>query len=108
MALLASQLADLSERLDAWLDGSPRYQVCGQVERAVGLLLEASGLSLPVGARCQLELPQGRVAAEVVGFSAQRSFLMALTPPHGVYPGVRVVPAGEPFMKVILPVCDGK
>ena len=95
MAQLASQLTSLSSRLEGCLENTARYQLCGRVERAVGLLLEASGLSLPVGSRCMIELPQGRVPADVVGFSSDRCYLMPLTPPHGVYPGARVLPAGE-------------
>ncbi|MEZ5560820.1 MAG: FliI/YscN family ATPase [Pseudomonadales bacterium] len=92
VALIASRLADLGGRFDAWAENRPGFRVCGRVERAVGVLLEASGLSLPVGSRCQLELPHARVPAEVVGFSGERSYLMPLASSSGVYPGVRVQP----------------
>lgn len=95
MALLASRLTDLSRRFDQFAEGSARFAVCGRVERAVGLLLEASGVRQPVGSRCLLELPQGRMPAEVVGFAGERSYLMPLAPPAGVFPGVRVVPTQD-------------
>jgi flagellum-specific ATP synthase len=95
MAQLAARLAALTQRFDGFAETHPRYTVCGRVERAVGLLLEASGVRQPVGSRCVLELPQGRLPAEVVGFSGERSYLMPLAPPAGVFPGVRVVPCQD-------------
>ena len=93
MAQLAARLAAIGPRFERWAAGQARYAICGRVERAVGLLLEASGVRQPVGSRCYLELPYARLPAEVVGFTGERSFLMPLAPPAGVFPGVRVVPS---------------
>ena len=92
MTQLAARLSTLTRRFETFARARPSYTICGRVERAVGLLLEASGVREAVGSRCLLELPQGRLPAEVVGFAGERSFLMPLAPPTGVFPGVRVVP----------------
>lgn len=69
---------------------------CGRLTRAAGLVLEAIGLRLSVGAECTIELPPGSTLpaaeAEVVGFSGDRLFLMPTTDVAGVLPGARVWP----------------
>jgi len=65
----------------------------GILRRAVGLSLEATGCALPLGGLCRIEVAnQGWVEAEVVGFSAERTWLMPVAELHGVLPGARVVP----------------
>jgi flagellum-specific ATP synthase len=75
----------------------------GRLTRAVGLVLEAVGLRLPVGSDCLVELPPGfpqaTAEAEVVGFSGDRLYLMPRTEVAGLLPGARVYPlegAGGP------------
>jgi flagellum-specific ATP synthase len=69
---------------------------CGRLTRAAGLVLEAVGLRLGVGAECMIELPPGSALpmaeAEVVGFAADRLFLMPTTDVAGLLPGARVFP----------------
>ncbi|MCA8275141.1 flagellar protein export ATPase FliI [Burkholderia sp. AU30280] len=69
---------------------------CGRLTRAAGLVLEAIGLRLSVGAECTIELPPGstlpHAQAEVVGFAGDRLFLMPTTDVAGVLPGARVWP----------------
>ncbi|MFZ4480946.1 MAG: flagellar protein export ATPase FliI [Rhodoferax sp.] len=69
-------------------------RVCGRLTRAVGLVLEAVGLRLPVGSDCLIELPPGyphkTAEAEVVGFSGDRIFLMPQSEVDGLLPGARV------------------
>ncbi len=89
------QIAELSEALTRELAAGPRLKVSGRVQRASGLLLEASGLELPVGADCVLELADGQCPAEVVGFSGATSLLMPLAALHGVGPGTRVIAQGD-------------
>ncbi|WP_179402911.1 flagellar protein export ATPase FliI [Burkholderia guangdongensis] len=71
-------------------------RACGRLTRAAGLVLEAIGLRLSVGAECTIELPPGSALpcadAEVVGFSGERLFLMPTTDVAGVLPGARVWP----------------
>jgi flagellum-specific ATP synthase len=68
----------------------------GRLTRAVGLVLEAVGLRLPVGSDCLIELPPGygqrTTEAEVVGFSGDRIFLMPQSEVAGLLPGARVYP----------------
>ena len=80
-------LTQLQMLLTDQLEQSSPYIQCGRVQKAAGLLLEASGMRQSVGDRCLLELADGPVPAEVVGFSGRRSFLMPLAP-LGVWAGV--------------------
>jgi flagellum-specific ATP synthase len=58
------------------------------------LVIEAVGLRLPVGSDCLIELPPGypqaTAEAEVVGFGADRLYLMPQSPVDGLLPGARV------------------
>src|SRR5688572_12516370 len=66
----------------------------GVLRRAVGLTLEASGCSAPLGSRCRVETQGGVwVDAEVVGFSGERTYLMPSAELHGLLPNARVVPS---------------
>ena len=68
----------------------------GRVTRATGLVLEATGLQLPVGAACKVQVSpdQDRWAdAEVVGFHADTLYLMPQSDITGLPPGARIVPA---------------
>jgi flagellum-specific ATP synthase len=72
----------------------------GRLTRAVGLVLEAVGLRMPVGSDCLIELPAGYVhrttEAEVVGFAGDRLFLMPKSEVAGLVPGARVYPKSSP------------
>eukprot|EP01034_Spumella_vulgaris_P041226 gene41226-51033_t len=68
-------------------------QVSGRVTRVAGLVMEAVGLRLAVGAACTVPLPSGgKVEAEVVGFEGDRLFLMPQSDVEGIVPGTRVFP----------------
>ena len=68
-------------------------QLSGRVTRVAGLVMEAVGLRLAVGAACTVPLPNGtRVEAEVVGFDGERLFLMPQSDVEGIVPGTRVFP----------------
>jgi flagellum-specific ATP synthase len=71
-------------------------RACGRLTRAAGLVLEAVGLRLSVGAEVMIELPPGSslpmAEAEVVGFSGDKLFLMPTTEVIGLLPGARVYP----------------
>jgi len=67
--------------------------ISGRLTRVAGLVLEAVGPRLPVGSTCSIALENGRsVAAEVVGFSDHRLFLMPHEDVFGLTPGAVVVP----------------
>ena len=84
----------------------------GTLSRLTGLVLEASGLRVPVGAQCNVQMPnQPPVLAEVVGFSGEKAFLMPAGDIQGLSSGaqVTVAPAfvpqprwGEPEAEVSL------
>lgn len=92
---MSERFENIGRRFETIVATLPEYQISGRLQRAAGMLLEASGLELPVGARCELQLPEGTVPAEVTGFNGDRSFLMPLARLHGAFPGARVVAAGE-------------
>jgi len=71
----------------------------GRLTRVAGLVMEAVGLRLPVGSTCLVA--QGgalTVEAEVVGFSADRIFLMPVSDTHGLMPGASVTPHERHFL----------
>ena len=65
----------------------------GVLRRAVGLTLEAVGCEAPMGATCKVEVADGWVDAEVVGFASERTYLMPSAELHGLLPNARVVPS---------------
>jgi flagellum-specific ATP synthase len=65
----------------------------GTLNRMVGMTLEAVGCEAAVGARCLVDTADGKqVEAEVVGFAADKLFLMPTGDIRGLKPGARVVP----------------
>lgn len=65
----------------------------GRITRATGLVLEATGLKLPVGSACCIQVsPQHWVNAEVVGFEDDKLFLMPHNETSGLRPGATVLP----------------
>ena len=69
------------------------YQVSGRLTRINGLVLEATGLKLPLGSGCRIVVPMGSaVEAEVVGFSGDKLFMMPTDDIFGVAPGAQVFP----------------
>ena len=72
----------------------------GRLTKLTGMVLEASGLRVPVGAQCHIHQPgQEPVLAEVVGFAGERAFLMPAGDIQGLSSGAMVVPAA-PFIPV--------
>ena len=65
----------------------------GSLTRLAGLVLEATGIRVPVGSQCFVEMGQERTLAEVVGFSGERAFLMPAGDTQGLSSGAQVVPA---------------
>lgn len=75
---------------------SEPFELRGRLTRAAGLVMEAVGLKLPVGAQVLVVQGDGlRLDAEVVGFSGERLYLMPTSEPQGLRPGAMVV-AQEP------------
>jgi flagellum-specific ATP synthase len=69
----------------------------GRVCDLIGLIVEATGLEAEVGEVCSIDTGRGRpeVPAEVVGFRAGRTLLMALGEATGIGPGARVSATGR-------------
>ena len=71
----------------------PTLVVEGQLQRMVGLTLEAEGCQAAVGSRCTVIGSGGaRVEVEVVGFAGEKLYLMPTGPLHGLTPNARVIP----------------
>ena len=71
-------------------------RVRGTVVRVIGVIVEAAGLSLPVGAECTIVTRDGdRVVAEVVGFDEGRTHLLPEDGSEGIAPRDEVVHDGE-------------
>ncbi|MEZ2720677.1 flagellar protein export ATPase FliI [Paenalcaligenes hominis] len=67
----------------------------GRITKATGLVLEATGLQLPLGAACRIQVSQQLdhwAHAEVVGFEAETLYLMPHQEIMGLRPGALVLP----------------
>jgi flagellum-specific ATP synthase len=87
------------DRAAAALRESDLHRRHGRVIDLIGLIVEATGLEAEVGEVCRIETGRGRssVPAEVVGFRAGRTLLMALGDAAGIGPGARVMATGRPL-----------
>jgi FliI/YscN family ATPase len=80
----------LSAQLDA-VDSAMPYAVTGQVAAITGLTIEAVDLALPMGSLCRITSLGGKTSmAEVIGFDADRTLLMALSSIAGVSRGDKI------------------
>ena len=77
-------------------DFTPSPKVSGRLASFDGLLMEAVGLTLPVGTVCQVGDRQSGVEAEVIGFRNGRTLLMNLGGPAALLPQAPVRPIGPP------------
>jgi flagellum-specific ATP synthase len=69
------------------------YAVSGRLTRINGLVMEAAGLKLALGADCRITTPGGStVDAEVVGFNGDKLFMMPSEDVYGLAPGAQVTP----------------
>lgn len=92
--------------LDACAGARMPLENQGKLVRVAGLVLEAAGLRLPVGAVCEIHsetrLESTPAVAEVVGFAADRAYLMPTAEVHGLSSGARVVPRTIPINPPVL------
>lgn len=78
------------------------FQNAGRLTRINGLVMEASGLKLPLGSGCQVMAPGGGVVeAEVVGFSGEKLFMMPTDNVFGLYPGALVRPVQAAYPQLV-------
>jgi flagellum-specific ATP synthase len=95
---------DMTTRLNAHL-GAHRsllshdipLAVSGRLVRVSGLIMEATGLRLPLGSVCSVRDGEHMTEAEVVGFSKGRLFLMPTGDLNGLSPGAEVTAISYPF-----------
>src|SRR5690606_17135756 len=91
------------DNLDEMLRAADPVRQDGRLARAAGLVVEATGLKLPLGSVCIIEPeshagdPGAGVEAEVVGFGEDRLLLMPATPTLGLSPGAIVRPLERPI-----------
>jgi flagellum-specific ATP synthase len=77
------------------ISATESWHASGRITRATGLVLQATGLRLAVGAACRIQLAAGQdhwADAEVVGFHDNTLYLMPQSDISGLPPGARVVP----------------
>src|SRR5471030_3044966 len=90
LSRLLKTLDDAEKRMGR----TPSVRRYGRLTRATGLILEATGLQMPLGATCLIERHDGptvqEVESEVVGFNGQSLFLIPLEEVEGILPGARV------------------
>lgn len=81
------------------LEPLDRFASYGRVVRVVGLVLEATGLEVGLGALCRVtsHSRDHSVLAEVVGFHERGVLLMPLGEMDGLHPGSIVQPLGRTF-----------
>ena len=83
--------------LQAFAANPVALETQGTLVRVAGLVLEAAGIRVPLGAVCEVRMAgQPPVIAEVVGFSGDRAYLMPTGEVHGLASGARVVPRPTP------------
>jgi FliI/YscN family ATPase len=80
----------------------------GKVAKVVGLALEATGVTAPVGELCRIRSRHGSLLAEVVGFRDGRLLLMPLGDLAGVQPGGEVLALGRPATVPVGPALIGR
>lgn len=78
-------------------------ETVGRLVRVAGLVLEATGVRLPVGSVCEVRMEGSTpVTAEVVGFNGDRAYLMPTGDVHGLASGARVIPRPTPVVPLKL------
>ncbi len=93
------ELAPALERMAA----VPRLGHHGRISQVVGLVMEATGIDVPLGAICRVRplSGHGEVLAEAVGFHANGVLLMPFGELEGIHPGSSVEAMGlSPHIEV--------
>ncbi len=98
-ALFPGNMTPAAVAMVSRLDRDGRLAAYGRVTRVAGLVLEASGLEVGLGALCRISSHSRdrSVLAEVVGFHERGVLLMPLGELDGLHPGSSVQPLGRTF-----------
>ncbi len=103
LAALPASWQRYMDDLKAHAIGPVPLEAQGTLVRVAGLVLEAAGIRVPVGSVCEVRMEgQPPVLAEVVGFAADRAYLMPTGELHGLASGARVVPRSTPSVPPVL------
>lgn len=97
----------LSRYVEAVAPADPLL-VMGKVTQVVGLVAEAQGINLPVGAGVYLHTDDEPVLAEVVGFKGGGMLVMPYAETRGLRPGCPVSSAGSEAMVRVGPGLLGR
>jgi flagellum-specific ATP synthase len=97
--LSAPDFMEATHSMLSRLHASDRLATYGRVTRVVGLVLEATGLEVGLGALCRItsHSRDHSVLAEVVGFHERGVLLMPLGEMDGLHSGAIVQPLGRTF-----------
>jgi ATP synthase in type III secretion protein N len=99
----------LALELERGLDGFNPVRMRGRVNRAVGLLVNASGVHAKLGEICELRTPgEAPMLAEVVGFARQTTLLTPLGATGGLSPSTEVIPSGRGHRFAVGPALRGR
>lgn len=80
-------------KLSMDMDEHMSVTLVGTITRITGMKIEAIGMTVPVGTTCRILVSDTHsVNAEVVGFSDNVSYLMAMEHMDGIKPGTQVIP----------------
>lgn len=86
--------AQYLDQARAAVGAASSLEVRGTLTKLTGLVLEASGIRVPVGSQCVVTMKAREpVLAEVVGFSGDRAYLMPAGDVHGLSSGAGVAAA---------------
>lgn len=102
---LSESMLDIAADLEQVFDRINPISVRGRVSKAVGMLIDASGVQVHVGELCELVTPgEPPLIAEVVGFAQNRAILTPLGPLTGISTLTEVIPSGRGH---VCPVGEG-
>ncbi|MBL0421453.1 flagellar protein export ATPase FliI [Ramlibacter sp. AW1] len=93
---MASRLAEHLDTRSRQLQAGVPLAGTGRLVRVSGLVMEATGLRLPLGSVCEVQDGSRRTEAEVVGFSRGRLYLMPTGDIEGLSPQALVRPLSHP------------
>ncbi|MCP4633261.1 MAG: FliI/YscN family ATPase [candidate division Zixibacteria bacterium] len=83
---------DTFEEVKTSISTTPDYLASGRVVKAVGIVIEASGLKASIGQVCEIvtEKDKSNIIVEVIGFRDKNIILMALGNSTGITPGAEI------------------
>lgn len=84
------------QRIAHAVDHNPSADIAGTIIRIVGSKLEATGIAAPIGTICKIIVDdKTTVTAEVIGFSEELTYLMAIQDIYGIKQGTPVVASAK-------------